>query len=44
MVLVNINYIMEIVMMVTLEKVSQKEEEDMTGHVVPLTLGSLKKD
>lgn len=40
----NINYIMGIVMMGILEKESPKAEEDMIGHVVPLTLASLKKD
>lgn len=44
MVLASISYIMEIVMMVTLEKVNQKEEVDMIGHVVPHTLVSLKRD
>ena len=44
MVLDNISYIVEIVMMVTLERESQKEEEDMIGHVEPHILVSLKRD
>jgi hypothetical protein len=35
---------MEIVMMGTLKRVSQKEEEDMIGHVEPHILVSLKSD
>ena len=44
MVLDNISYIVEIVMMVTLERESQKEEEEMIGHVVLHILVSLKRD
>jgi hypothetical protein len=35
---------MEIVMMGTLKRVSQKVEEDMIGHVVLHILVSLKRD
>ena len=42
--LANISYTVEIVMMVTLERVSRREEEDMIGHAVPHTLVSLKRD